>query len=324
MEYQELGKSGIKVSVIGLGTWQWGSREWGWNRFYAEKDVRAAFQKSVELGINFVDTAEIYGRGRSEEILGRTMHGFRDQVVIATKVWPWNLSYGKVLRSADRSLSRLGADVIDLYQIHWPNRLVPIRSTMKAMKKLVETGKVRCIGVSNFNVKQMKAAQEALEPIELTSNQVKYNLLDRGIEQELLPAALASKVTIIAYSPLAKGLLTGKYTTESGPTNLVQRANPRFSQRNLAKFRETHKLLKKIGDAHEKTPAQVALNWLIRKENIVAIPGAKRPVDVEDNAGATGWQLTQIEITAMETSANQIYFDKISGLPNLLRGLIPI
>jgi len=323
MEYQELGKSGIKVSVIGLGTWQWGSREWGWNQFYAEKDVRAAFQKGLELGINFVDTAEIYGRGRSEEILGRTIHGFRDQVVIATKVWPWNLSYGKVLRSADRSLGRLGADVIDLYQVHWPNRLVPIRSTMKAMKKLVETGKVRCIGISNFNVKQMKIAQEALEPIELTSNQVKYNLLDRGIEQELLPAALASKVTIIAYSPLAKGLLAGKYTLDSGPTSFVQRASPRFSQRNLAKFAETHKLLKEIGDAHEKTPAQVALNWLIRKQ-VVAIPGAKRPVDVEDNAGATGWQLTQTEITAMETSANQIHFDKISGLPNLLRGLIPI
>jgi aryl-alcohol dehydrogenase-like predicted oxidoreductase len=195
---------------------------------------------------------------------------------------------------------------------------------MKGMKKLAQTGKVRCIGVSNFNVKQMKAAQEALEPIELASNQVKYNLLDRGIEGELLPAALDSKITIIAYSPLAKGLLTGKYTTGSRPNSFVQRASPRFSQRNLAKFRETHKLLKEIGDAHGKTPAQVALNWLIRKENLVAIPGAKRRVDVEDNAGATGWRLTQTEITSMEASANQIDFDKVSGLRNLVRGLIPI
>ena len=324
MEYRELGRSGIKISVIGLGTWQWGSREWGWNRLYAEKDVQTAFQKGLELGINFVDTAEIYGRGRSEEILGRTIQGFRDQVVIATKVWVWNLSYSKVLRSADRSLRRLGVDVIDLYQIHWPNPLVPIGSTMKAMKKLVETGKVHCIGVSNFNVKQMKAAEEALEPIDLASNQVKYNLLDREIEGELVPAALDSKVTIIAYSPLAKGLLTGKYTSESKPNSFVQRASPRFSQRNLTKYGETHKLLKEIGDAHGKSPAQVALNWLIRKENVVAIPGAKRPVDVEDNAEATGWQLTQTEITAIETSANQIDFDKISGLPNLVRGLIPI
>ena len=324
MEYRELGKSGVKVSVIGLGTWQWGSWEWGWNRLYVEKDVQAGLLKGLELGINFVDTAEIYGRGKSEEILGRTIHGFRDQVVIATKVWPWNLSYGKVLRSADRSLRRLRVDVIDLYQIHWPNRIVPIRSTMKAMKKLVETGKVRYVGVSNFNLKQMNDAQEALEPITLASNQMKYNLLDREIEREILPDALNSKVTIIAYSPLAKGLLAGKYTTESKPSSFVQRASPRFSHRNLIKFEEMQRLLKEIGDAHERTPAQVALNWLIRKENVVAIPGAKRPIDVEDNAGAAGWRLSQNEIASMEASANQIDFDKVSGLRNLVRGLIPI
>jgi aryl-alcohol dehydrogenase-like predicted oxidoreductase len=195
---------------------------------------------------------------------------------------------------------------------------------MKAMKKLVETGKVRCIGVSNFNLKRMKAAQESLKPIELASSQVKYNLLDRGIEREMLSAALGSKITIIAYSPLAKGLLTGKYTAGSKPNSFVQRASPRFSYRNLAKFRETHKLMKEIGDAHGKTLAQVALNWLIHKENVVAIPGAKRPVDVEDNAGATGWRLTQTEIASMEKSASQIDFDKVSGLRNLVRGLIPI
>jgi len=323
MDYHELGKSGIKISVIGLGTWQWGSREWGWNGLYAEKDVTAAFQKGLELGINFVDTAEIYGHGRSEEILGRAIHGFRDQVVIATKVWPWNLSYGRVLRSADRSLRRLRADVIDLYQIHWPNRLVNTRDTMKAMKKLMETGKVRCVGVSNFNVKQMKAAQDALAPIELASNQVKYNLLDRGIERELRAAALGSQITIIAYSPLAKGLLAGKYTKDSKPISFVQRASPRFSKRNLATFDDARKLLKQIGDSHGKTVAQVALNWLISKENVIAIPGAKRSVDVEDNAGATGWQLTRDEITSMERITDQINFDKISGLPNLLRGLLP-
>ena len=324
MEYRELGNTGIKVSVIGLGTWQWGSREWGWNKHYGEKDVQAGFQKGLELGINFVDTAEVYGRGRSEEILGRTLRGFRDEVVIATKVWPWNLSYTRLLRSADRSLGRLGVDVIDLYQIHWPNHLVPIRSTMRAMKKLMEIGKVRSIGVSNFNLKVMKAAQEALEPIKLASNQMKYNLLDRGIERELLPAALDSKITIIAYSPLAKGVLTGKYTTGSKPGSFVQRASPRFSQRNLAKFAEMRKLLKEIGNVHGKTPAQVALNWLIRKENVIAIPGAKRPVDVEDNAGATGWRLTQTEIASMEANADQIDFDRVSGLRNLVRGLIPI
>ena len=323
MEYRELGKSGIKVSAIGLGIWQWGSREWGWNQLYTEKDVLAAFQKALELGINLVDTAEVYGRGRSEKILGRAIHNVREQVIIATKVWPWNLSYGRVLRAADRSLRRLGVDAIDLYQIHWPNRLVPIRSTMKAMKRLMEDGKIRCIGVSNFSTKQMRAAQDALAPIELASNQVKYNLLDREIERELLPAALSSNVTIIAYSPLAKGLLTGKYTAESKPSSFVQRASPRFSKKNLAKLEETQKLLKEIGVRHEKTPAQVALNWLIGKENVIAIPGAKRPVDVTDNAGAADWRLTKAEIEILETNISQIEFDRKSGLSNLVRGLIP-
>jgi len=324
LEYRELGGSGINVSVIGLGTWQWGSREWGWNGEYTEKDVLNAFQEAIEHGINFVDTAEVYGRGRSEEILGKALHGFRDQVVVATKVWPWNLSYGRVLRSADRSLRRLKVDVIDLYQIHWPNRLVPLRKTMKAMKKLVEQGKIRCIGVSNFNTTQMREAQDALEPIELVSNQVKYNLLDREIEKELLPAALNSKITIIAYSPLAKGLLTGKHTAGSKPRNFVQRASPRFSQRKLPKLEETHKLMKEIGGEHGKTLTQLALNWLIGKENVVAIPGAKRSRDVIENAGASDWRMTMTELNILERATENIEFDSVSGLPNLTRGLIPL
>ena len=206
MEFKELGKSGIKISNIGLGTWQWGSREWGWGRRYGKKDVLEAFQKAVDLGINFIDTAEIYGRGKSEELIGEAIRGHREDVVIATKVWPWNLSYGSLTRAADRSLRRLGVDVIDLYQIHWPNPIFPISNTMKSMKKLVQAGKIRSVGVSNFNLTKMKAAQESLAPLDLASNQVKYNLLDRGVESALLPYAEASKITVIAYSPLAFGL----------------------------------------------------------------------------------------------------------------------
>ena len=323
MEYRELGKTGIKISAIGLGTWQWGSREWGWNRLYTEKDVLAAFQKALELGINFVDTAEVYGLGKSEEILGRAIREHREQVVVATKVWPWNLSHGRVLRAADRSRRRLGVDAIDLYQIHWPNRFIPIRSTMKAMKKLVENGKIRCVGVSNFNLAQMKEAQEALGPLELASNQVRYNLLDRGIEKELLPFALTEKIEIIAHSPLAKGLLTAKYTAGTGASSFVQITSPRFSQRNLLKLSETYELLRKIGNAHDKTPAQISLNWLIGKENVIAIPGAKRAGDVAENAGAADWRLTNVERDTLERVTRQIDFDRISGLTNLVRGLIP-
>jgi len=323
LEYRELGNSGIKISAIGLGTWQWGSREWGWNRLYRQEDLHAAFRIGLELGINFVDTAEVYGHGKSEMMLGEMIHGCREMVFIATKVWPLNLSYGRVLRAADRSLSRLKVDVIDLLQIHWPNPLIPITKTMKAMKKLVETGKVRCIGVSNFNSKQMKAAQEALAPLELVSNQVEYNIIDRGIENELLPNAIREKITIIAYSPLAKGLLTGKYTANSKPTSFVQKACSRFSDRNLNELADLQQTIRTIGDAHQKTSSQVALNWLISRENVKAIPGAKRPSDVTDNAGAADWRLTTNEIDLLNEASGRIHFDRVSGLGNLIRALVP-
>ena len=309
------------ISTIGLGTWQWGSREWGWGRLYTEKDLRDAFQRGYELGINFVDTAEIYGHGKSEEILGRVIHDHRDEIVIATKVSPWNLTYNRLLRAADGSLRRLNVDVIDLLQIHWPNRFVPLASTMRAMKKLVEKGKVRYVGVSNFNASQMKAAQEALSPLELASNQVKFNLLDRKIEDNLLQAATRDKITIIAYSPLAKGLLTGKYTPQTPPSSLVQKVSPRFSRRNQMLLTDLQQVIKKMGNAHQRTPSQVVLNWLICRQNVIAIPGAKRPSDVSENAGATGWRLSEDEIDVLERTA-RINFDKLSGLRNLISALL--
>ncbi len=260
MEFKELGKSGIKISAVGLGTWQWGSREWGWGRNYGKKEVLEAFQKALEVDINFIDTAEIYGRGKSEQLIGEAIKDHRDEVVIATKVWPWNLTSGRIFRAANRSARRLGVDVIDLYQIHWPNPIFPISNTMKTLKKLVQLGKVRTVGVSNFNLARMKAAQEALSPLELASNQVKYNLLDRNIEDDLLPYTQSSNVTVIAYSPLAHSLLTGRYTPKNRPTSLVQAANPRFSSKNLTRMNSIQQVLANIANAHNKTPAQVALN----------------------------------------------------------------
>jgi aryl-alcohol dehydrogenase-like predicted oxidoreductase len=321
MEFKELGKSGIKVSAIGVGTWQWGAREWGWGRQYGRAEVLAAFQKALEVGINFIDTAEIYGGGRSERLIGEAIRGHRDEVVIATKVWPWNLSSRWVLRAADRSARRLGVDVIDLYQIHWPNPIFPIRNTMKAMKRLVQRGKVRTVGVSNFNLTKTKAAQEALSPLELASNQVKYNLIDREIEAQLLPYAQSSNVTIIAYSPLAGSLFTGTYTPQHRPTSLVQAANPRFSSRNMKRITPLQHTLSSIATAHGKTPAQVALNWLISKPDVVAIPGAKKPEHVADSAGAAGWRLDESEAKELESAASGVMFDNFTGIPNLLRSV---
>jgi aryl-alcohol dehydrogenase-like predicted oxidoreductase len=150
---------------------------------------------------------------------------------------------------------------------------------------------------------------------------VKY-LLDRQIEKDLLPAAVKSEITIIAYSPLAMGLLTGKYTMNSRPTSFVQRASSGFSRTNLNKLADLRETIKKVGKAHQRTCSQVALNWLIRGQNVIAIPGAKRPSDVSDNAGAADWRLSESEIHTLERSA-QINFDRLSGLPNLVRALVP-
>jgi aryl-alcohol dehydrogenase-like predicted oxidoreductase len=321
LEYRELGKSGIKISAIGLGTWQWGSREWGWERSYGKQDVLDALQKAIELGINFIDTAEIYGHGKSEKIIGEAIRGCREEVVIATKVWPFNLSYGRVLKAAERSKRRLGIDVIDLYQIHWPNPVVPMRRTMKAMKKLVKDGKVRTVGVSNFNLKKLKAAQEALAPLDLASNQMRYNLLDRRIEHEILPYANAEKITIIAYSPLAQGLLTSRPISDTRPSSFIQTVNPGFSTRNLVRLTKTNRILSEIAMTHGKTASQVALNWLTRKEIVVAIPGVKRAAHVIDDAGAANWALNGREIESLEQAADEVRFDRLSMVPNILRSL---
>jgi myo-inositol catabolism protein IolS len=323
MEFRELGKSGIKVSAVGLGTWQWGSREWGWEGSYGRKDVLDAFQKALELGINFIDTAEVYGGGKSEKLVGEAIRGHRDEVVIASKVWPLNFSYGRLLRAVDRSLARLGVDVIDLYQLHWPNPFVPIGTTMRAMKKLVQDGRIRCAGISNFSLQKTKAAQNALAPVELASNQVKYNLLERDIETKLLPYARDEKISIIAYSPLAKGLLTGKYRVGSSPSSFVQRTNAKFSSRNLNRLEGVNRLLSELATTHGKTSSQIALNWLIGKEQVIAIPGVKRGENVVDDAGGLGWRLSADEVLRLENAVAEVGFDRLSGVPNALRALIP-
>jgi myo-inositol catabolism protein IolS len=189
------------------------------------------------------------------------------------------------------------------------------------MKKLGQDGKVRSVGVSNFNLKRLKAAQEALAPVELASNQVKYNLLDRDIETDLLPYAQKEKVTIIAYSPLAQGILTGKYTANSKPGSFVQKTNARFSKSNLNRLTPLFQALSEVAQADHKTPSQVALNWLISKENVVAIPGAKTPGSVTDNAEAADWRLDDLEVARLKSLASGTKFDQASGIPNLLKAL---
>ena len=295
MEYVKLGKSDLKVSKICLGTWQWGSREWGWGKGYGKDDAVRSLNRALDLGVNFVDTAEIYGGGASETILGEAIKGRRSEVVIASKVAPWHLRYESVIKAAERSRTRLGVSEIDLYQIHFPNPLVPIKSTIRAMEKLVQDGKVRYIGVSNFSVKKLKEAQEAAQSNEIVSNQVKYSLLERKVVDDLLPYSKENNISVLAYSPLAQGVLA-----ERKPSSSIQMMNILFSPENVSRLEPLLQAIRSVASEQGKTVTQVALNWLLKDDNVIPIVGVKREQHVEDNVGAVGWKLTREEISRID------------------------
>ena len=195
-----LGRTRERIPVIGMGTWAMGN-----NTGEKHQEEVEALEKGIELGMRFIDTAEAYGGGRSETLVGRAIREVRDQVFLATKVSPEHFGYDDVMRSCEASIERLGVKYIDLYQLHWPNPRIPIQETMRAMDDLVSQGKVRYIGVSNFSVEQTAEAQESLPRSEIVSNQVRYSPSSREIESELLPFCEKEKITVIAYSPLDRG-----------------------------------------------------------------------------------------------------------------------
>ncbi len=304
MEYVRLGRTELSVSKVGLGTWQFGAGYWGWGKELDEERAIKIIRTAKDLGINLIDTAEIYGWGKSERIVGEAVKEFREEVIIATKVWPTNFTYNGVKKSLKKSLERLGTDYVDLYQVHWPRRFVSMKGGFRAMEELLEEGKIRAIGVSNFSVKQMIQAKGYLKRHEIASNQVEYNLFKRKfVEEELLPYSKEEGITIIAYSPLAQGLLSGKYTSKRLPGNWQRRLLVRFYfyRRWMGVLDEVVNALKEIAERRGVHPAQVALNWVIRHENVVAIPGAKKEEHVRLNAGAVGWKLDKEELEKLDS-----------------------
>ena len=260
-DLKELGKTGAKIPAIGLGTWGIGG---SFHPDYSRDEYWVKIiRKGIELGMWLIDTAEMYARGHAEELVGRAIKAFdRDNVFIITKVWPDNLSYEKVIKAAEKSLARLDTSYIDLYLIHWPTPSMPLKEIMKAFEFLVEKGLVRYIGVSNFDAKLLDEARSYLSKTDIVANEVKYSIADRTIERDLLPYAQKERITIIAYSPLEKG--------------------------RLAKDR----ILAQIGRKYNKSAAQVALNWLISKHNVIAIPKAGTESHLKENAEAMGWRLS--------------------------------
>ena len=282
MRYVEI--AGQRLSVIGLGTWQFGSREWGYGDQYAEGEALDITRRALDLGINVVDSAEVYAFGRSERIVGRAIQGRRDDVFLATKIFPILALAPVVRKRARASADRLMVDAIDLYQVHWPNPLVPLSSTMKGMAALQAEGTVTHVGVSNFNLKQWQQAERALGGPVLT-NQVEYNLVARKPERELLAWAQANDRAIIAYSPLAQGFLSGRYDAHHLPTGL-RSTRSLFLPENLDRARPLLVALREIAGGHGATPAQIALAWLIHRPNVIAIPGASSVAQLEANAAA--------------------------------------
>jgi aryl-alcohol dehydrogenase-like predicted oxidoreductase len=288
---------GVRVSAIGLGTWQFGSREWGYGPVYAGKVAGDIVRRALELGVNLVDTAEVYGFGRSERIVGEAIRGRRDRVFLATKVFPVGLPF-MILGRARASARRLEVDRIDLYQQHWPSPLFPASSAMPRMRRLVENGLVGHVGVSNFSLRQWQEAERALGGPVL-SNQVLFSLVHREPERELVPWAQREGRIVIAYSPLGQGLLSGKYQSAT-PTNL-RRARREFSAESRARLEPLIGALREIGARHGATAAQVSLAWLVRKPNVVAIPGASSVKQLEENVAASDVELTDEEAARLDS-----------------------
>jgi aryl-alcohol dehydrogenase-like predicted oxidoreductase len=311
--------AGARLSAIGLGTWQFGSTEWGYGADYAEREADAIVQRALDVGITLFDTAELYGFGRSERILGKALGARRDEAFIASKIFPVLPVGPVVLQRARGSLRRLGIDTLDLYQLHQPNPVVPLSSTMPAFAQLLDEGAVRHVGVSNYSLARWEAAEEALgRPV--LSNQVRYSLVDRRPEKDLLPWAQAHDRLVIAYSPLAQGLLSARYHENNRPTGMVRAASPAFHPENLRRAEPLLDVLREVAGTHHATPSQIALAWLIRRPNVVVIPGASSAAQVEVNAAAADIELSDDEDGALVAASDA--FEPLGAtavLPDLIK-----
>jgi len=307
MDYLSIGPSDLRVAPLGVGAWSWGERlVWGYGRGYNRADIAAAFRASLAAGITLFDTAEIYGRGASERLLGELARESGAAVLVATKYapLPWRRAPRAVRRALGRSLARLGMNHIDLYQVHWPSPFVSIPPLMDALSDAVAEGKVRYVGVSNYDAAQLRQAHAALarRGVPLVSNQIEYSLLHRAPEIDgVLATCRELNVTPIAYSPLSMGLLTGKYHPGARPRG-PRRFGRRFTARNLAMAQPVIALARQIGAAHGgKTVPQVALRWLIQR-GALPIPGAKSARQATENADVLGWALADFELALLDAA----------------------
>lgn len=318
MEKRSFGMTGMEITPIGFGSWAVGGSGWAgaWGPQDDEEAV-GAIRRAVELGMNWVDTAAVYGLGHSEELVARALDGIpeADRPYVFTKcslVWDENSEVHNVLKKdsgkleCEDSLRRLKTDVIDLYQIHWPIPNEDIEEGWEAMAELKDEGKVRHIGVSNFDVSQMRRCEE-IAPVETL--QPPYNMLERDIEESILPYCEENGIGVIAYSPMKSGLLTGKMTrerVENMPDDDWRKTHPDFNEPKLSYNLKLVDLLREIGDSHDASPAEVAIAWTLRHPAVTAaIAGGRRPDQVEGIIGAADLDLTEKDLDRIEEFLEQ-------------------
>ena len=300
MELRNLGTSDIKISPIIMGTWQAGKDMWaGIDDAQSTQAIKAAY----DAGITTFDTAEVYGSGHSERVVGNALYDVRDRVVIATKVFSNHLQYNQVIGACHGSLKNLNTDYIDLYQIHWPPgsfgaKKVPLEETMRAMTDLKAQGKIRAIGVSNFSRSQL---EEAATFARIDSLQPPYSLFWRKAETDALPYCRENNVTVLAYSSMAQGLLTGKF----GPDHTFAKGDHRFRNKLFQpeNYRRVHKALEKLGPiaaANHITLGQLALAWIISQPGVCAIAGARNSEQAVQNAAAANIRLSDTDLAAVD------------------------
>jgi aryl-alcohol dehydrogenase-like predicted oxidoreductase len=302
MKYLDVDGIG-SISRIGLGTWQFGSREWGYGDSYASGPARDIVRRARALGVNFFDTAEVYGLGKSERILGEALGDERDEVAVASKIFPV-APFPAVVKQRERaSARRLQLDRIPLYQIHQPNPVVPDSVIMPGMRDLLDSGAIGAAGVSNYSLSRWKQADAALgRPV--ISNQVHFSLAHPQALKGLVPFAERENRVVIAYSPLAQGLLGGKYGVHNRPGG-VRAANRLFGTENLRRIEPLLQTLRDVAKDVDAKPAQVALAWLIQLPGVVAIPGASSVEQLEFNVAAADIELSAESHAALtEAAAN--------------------
>jgi aryl-alcohol dehydrogenase-like predicted oxidoreductase len=310
MDYRRLGKSELNVSVIGIGTWPISGSFWGPSD---DTEAVAAIQKAIDSGSNLIDTAPVYGNGHSEKLVARAIKGCRQQAIIATKCGMHfkgstqvnDLKPASIRKELEASLKRLNTDVIDLYQCHWPDPDTPIEDTIAEMLKMKAEGKIRYIGVSNFDAAPL---EKAIKASPITSNQMQYSMLNRDIEKELIPFCLKQETGILAYGPLGGGILSGKYKQQ-----------PKFRRNDARTFFYTFyeeplwtkvqlllKELEQIAAHREKPIGQVALNWARQQPGITSVlVGTRNPQQAEVNAAAGNWQLSSEELSGINQALTQ-------------------